>query len=100
MFRYSQEKVPHYQRVFENVDMDEVRDNECYYNYHLHACTYVCSFLCFLTFFFQKDGEINVAELDFALKAVNYNLISDAELLFVNKVYISIGLIIIVVSNY
>ena len=33
-----------------------------------------------------KDDEINVMELDFALKAVNYNLISDAELTYVNKV--------------
>lgn len=34
----------------------------------------------------SKDGEIGVDELDFALKSVNYNLISDAELVYVNKV--------------
>lgn len=58
VFRYciiDQNKVPHYQHVFNNVDRDE-------------------------------DDEIDIAELDFALKAVNYDLISDAEMNYVNSV--------------
>ena len=34
----------------------------------------------------DEDDEINTTELDFALKAVNYNLISDAEMNYVYSV--------------
>lgn len=34
----------------------------------------------------DEDDEIDIAELDFALKAVNYNLISDAEMAYVHSV--------------
>ena len=34
----------------------------------------------------DEDDEINIAELDFALKAVNYDLISDAEMNYVHSV--------------
>jgi len=50
-----QNKVPHYQRCFDNVDRDE-------------------------------DDEIDIGELDFALKAVNYDLISDSEMSYVHSV--------------
>ena len=50
-----QEKLPHYRRVYDNVDRDE-------------------------------DDEIDTPELDFALKAVNYDLISDAEMSYVHSV--------------
>lgn len=50
-----QEKLPHYRRVYDNVDRDE-------------------------------DDEIGISELDFALKAVNYELISDAEMRYVHSV--------------
>lgn len=33
-----------------------------------------------------QDDEITIPELDFALKAVNYNLISDAENTYVHSV--------------
>ncbi len=49
----------------------------------MHSCEPVR--IKYVLYFF-KDDEINVMELDFALKAVNYNLISDAELTYVNKV--------------
>ena len=35
-----------------------------------------------------QDDEITIPELDFALKAVNYNLISDAEMTYVHNVSI------------
>ena len=34
----------------------------------------------------DEDDEIDIAELDFALKAVNYDLISDAEMNYVHSV--------------
>ena len=34
----------------------------------------------------DEDDEIDIAELDFALKAVNYDLISDAEMTYVHSV--------------
>ncbi len=34
----------------------------------------------------DEDDEIDIGELDFALKAVNYNLISDTEMNFVHSV--------------
>ena len=34
----------------------------------------------------DEDDEIDIAELDFALKAVNYNLITDAEMNYVHSV--------------
>lgn len=34
----------------------------------------------------DEDDEIDVGELDFALKAVNYDLISDAEMNYVHSV--------------
>lgn len=34
----------------------------------------------------DEDDEINISELDFALKAVNYNLITDAEMNYVHSV--------------
>ena len=34
----------------------------------------------------DEDDEINISELDYALKAVNYNLISDAEMSYVHSV--------------
>ena len=34
----------------------------------------------------DEDDEIDILELDFALKAVNYDLISDSELTYVNSV--------------
>ena len=34
----------------------------------------------------MQDDEIDITELDFALKAVNYDLISDAEVDYVNQV--------------
>lgn len=34
----------------------------------------------------DEDDEIDIAELDFALKAVNYDLISDAEMTYVHLV--------------
>lgn len=36
----------------------------------------------------DEDDEIDIAELDFALKAVNYDLISDAEMTYVHSVII------------
>jgi hypothetical protein len=36
----------------------------------------------------DEDDEIDIAELDFALKAVNYDLISDAEMSYVHSVTI------------
>lgn len=56
-----QEKLPHYRRVYDNVDRDE-------------------------------DDEIDIPELDFALKAVNYDLISDAEMSYVHSVSWSLDL--------
>ncbi len=50
-----QNKLPHYQHCFDNVDRDE-------------------------------DDEIDIGELDFALKAVNYDLISDSEMSYVHSV--------------
>ena len=34
----------------------------------------------------DEDDEIDISELDFALKAVNYDLISDAEMSYVHSV--------------
>ena len=34
----------------------------------------------------DEDDEIDIAELDFALKAINYDLISDAEMTYVHSV--------------
>ncbi len=34
----------------------------------------------------DEDDEIDIMELDFALKAVNYDLISDAEMNYVHSV--------------
>ena len=34
----------------------------------------------------DEDDEIDIAELDFALKTVNYNLITDAEMNYVHSV--------------
>lgn len=34
----------------------------------------------------DEDDEIDIGELDFALKAVNYDLISDAEMNYVHSV--------------
>ena len=38
----------------------------------------------------DEDDEIDIGELDFALKAVNYNLISDAEMNYVHSVRLEI----------
>lgn len=34
----------------------------------------------------DEDDEIDIGELDFALKAVNYDLISDSEMSYVHSV--------------
>ena len=39
-----------------------------------------------LSLHYMQDDEIDITELDFALKAVNYDLISDAEVDYVNQV--------------
>ena len=41
----------------------------------------------------SQDDEIDINELDFALKAVNYDLISGAEIDYVNQVRIILYLI-------
>ena len=38
----------------------------------------------------DEDDEIDISELDFALKTVNYNLITDAEMNYVHSVIIFI----------
>ena len=47
----------------------------------------------------DEDDEIDIAELDFALKAVNYNLISDAEMAYVHSVIISILMVLALFSD-
>ena len=42
----------------------------------------------------DEDDEIDIAELDFALKAVNYDLISDAEMTYVHSVMCSTVLMV------
>ena len=56
------------------MDRDEVNNNLMY-----SSAIHVTSI---------QDDEIDINELDFALKAVNYDLISDAELEYVNQVII------------
>ena len=72
---FSQSKLPNYQRVYDNVDRDEVSKNLIYSLLVIHVTGI-------------QDDEIDINELDFALKAVNYDLISDAELEYVNQVTI------------
>ena len=50
-----------------------------------------------LSLHYMQDDEIDITELDFALKAVNYDLISDAEVDYVNQVS---GYTIDVPTNY
>lgn len=71
---FSQSKLPNYQRVYDNVDRDEVSKN-----FNILTASYTRNI---------QDDEIDINELDFALKAVNYDLISDAELEYVNQVTI------------
>ena len=71
---YSPEKMPHYRRVYDNVDRDEV-GILCASNWSGCYCLIIL-----------QDDEINIIELDFALKSVNYDLISDPELTYVHSV--------------